>query len=99
MSVAGHGSQNSQSGIIRAAVLTDIEPLLSAFEELMLPLIWTQRMPKTRRTGQIDNGRKLGSAVLAEVGGHGGLKFCIIFKIGLFLEEVSLIVFRVLPLS
>jgi hypothetical protein len=70
MSVAGHGSQNSQSGIIRAAVLTDIEPLLSAFKELMLPLIWTQRMPKTRRTSQIDNGRELGSAVLAEMGGH-----------------------------
>jgi hypothetical protein len=70
MSVAGHGSQNSQSGIIRAAVLTDIEPLLSAFKELMLPLIWTQRMPKTRRTSQIDNGRELGSAVFTEVGGH-----------------------------
>jgi hypothetical protein len=99
MSVAGHGSQNSQASIIRTAVLTDIEPLLSAFEELMLPLIWTQRMPKTRRTGQIDNGRKLGSAIFTEMGGHGGLKFCIIFKIGLFLEEVSLIVFRVLSLS
>jgi hypothetical protein len=56
-------------------------------------------MPKTRRTGQIDNGRKLGSAIFTEMGGHGGLKFCIIFKIGLFLEEVSLIVFRVLSLS
>jgi hypothetical protein len=75
MSIAGHGSQNSQSGIIRAAVLTDIEPLLSAFEELMLPLIWTQRMPKTRRTGQIDNGRELGSAVFTEVGGHGDISF------------------------
>jgi len=71
MLVAGHGSQNSQSSIIRTAVLTDIEPFLSTFEELMLPLIWTQRMPKTRRTSQIDNGRKLGSAVLAEMGGHG----------------------------
>jgi len=29
-------------------------------------------MPKTRRTGQIDNGRELGSTVLAEMGGHGG---------------------------
>ena len=89
MSVAGHGSQNSQSGIIRAAVLTDIEPLLSAFKELMLPLIWTQRMPKTRRTGQIDNGRKLGSAVLAEVGGHGGLKNNIYLKRYYFLFKTG----------
>jgi hypothetical protein len=71
MSVAGHGSQNSQASVIRAAVLTDIEPLLSAFEELMLPLIWTQRMPKTRRTSQINNGRELGSAVFTKMGGHG----------------------------
>jgi hypothetical protein len=68
MSVAGHGSQICQAGMF---VKQYLQPFLSAFEELMLPLIWTQRMPKTRRTSQIDNGRELGSAVLAEMGGHG----------------------------
>jgi len=91
MTVAGHRSQNSQASIIRAAVLTDIEPFLSAFKELMLPFIWTQRMPKTRRTGQIDNGRELGSAVLAEMGGggHGGLKNNIYLKRYYFLFKTG----------
>jgi len=70
MSVAGHRSKVSQASIIRTAVLTDIEPLLSAFEELVLPLIRTQRMPKTRRTSQIHHRRKLGTAVFTEKGGH-----------------------------
>jgi hypothetical protein len=70
MSVAGHGSQISQASIIRTAVLTDIEPFLTAFEKLVLPLIRTQRMPKTRRTSQIHHRRKLGTAVFTEMSGH-----------------------------
>jgi len=50
MSIARHGGQIGQASIIRTAVLTDIEPFLTAFKELVLPLIQPQRMPKTRRT-------------------------------------------------